>query len=48
MQSARTAECDAMIGAFDSASDCIIDSFDGCEMSIMIPSLFISAIDLLA
>ncbi len=39
----RTAECEAMIGAFVSCSVCIIVSFDGCETSIMIPSRFISA-----
>ena len=33
-----------MIGAFVSASVCIIDSFDGCETSIMMPTRFISAI----
>ena len=33
-----------MIGAFVSCSVCIIDSFEGCETSIMMPSRFISAI----
>jgi hypothetical protein len=32
-----------MIGAFVSASVCIIDSFEGCEMSIMIPTRLSSA-----
>ena len=44
LQSARAAECEAMIGAFDSAIACIIDAFDGCETSIMMPTRFISAI----
>ena len=33
-----------MIGAFDSATACIIEPFDGCETSTMMPHLFISAI----
>ena len=41
--SARTAECEAMIGAFDSATACIIEAFDGCETSTMMPTLFSSA-----
>ena len=40
----RTAECDAMIGAFDRATVCIIDAFDGCETSTIMPRRFISAI----
>ena len=42
--SARTDECDAMTGAFERPIICIIDPFDGCETSTMIPHLFISAI----
>ena len=42
LQSARQLECDAMMGALDRAIACIIDSFDGCETSIMIPTRFIS------
>ena len=44
LHSARTPECDAMMGAFDSATVCSIDAFDGCDTSIIIPSRFISAI----
>ena len=43
LQSARAAEWDAMIGALDSAAVCIIDSFDACETSTMMPRRFISA-----
>ena len=42
--SARIAECDAMIGALVSCKVCIIDSFEGCDTSIMMPTWFISAI----
>ena len=38
------AECEAMTGAFDSAAACIIDAFDGCETSTIMPTRFISAI----
>ena len=31
-----------MIGAFDSATVCSIDCFEGCETSTMMPSRFIS------
>ena len=40
----RAAECEAMIGAFESATACIIDPFDGWETSTITPHLFISAI----
>ena len=33
-----------MIGAFDRVAACIIDPFDGCETSTIIPRRFISAI----
>ena len=42
--SARAAEWDATTGARVSSSVCMIDGLDGCEMSIMMPSRFISAI----
>ena len=32
-----------MIGALEICSACIIDCFDGCETSIMMPTRFISA-----
>ena len=35
-----------MIGALESATVCIIDCFDGCETSTMMPSRFISAMAL--
>ena len=38
----RMPEWDAMTGAFDRPIACIIDPFDGCETSTMIPHLFIS------
>ena len=44
LASARTAECDAMIGALLSSAAFSIDPFDGCETSIMMPRRFISAI----
>ena len=36
-----------MIGAFESATACIIDSLEGCETSIMMPTRFISAMTFL-
>jgi hypothetical protein len=44
LQSALTAECDAMIGAFDSSAAFSIEPFDGCDTSTIMPSRFISAI----
>src|SRR5665213_3277672 len=41
--SARTAECDAMTGALLLAITHMFDSFDGCDMSSMMPHLFASA-----
>ena len=48
LASLRTPECDAMTGAFERPIVCIIDPFDGCETSTMIPHLFISCDDLAA
>ena len=42
LASFRTAECEAMTGAFERPMACIIDPFEGCETSTMIPHLFIS------
>src|SRR4030095_7685817 len=42
LASLRMPECDAMTGAFDRPIACIIDPFDGCETSTMMPHRFIS------
>ncbi len=48
LHSARAPEWEAMIGALDSAALCIIDCFDACEMSTMMPKRFISAMTCVA
>ena len=42
--SARTPECEAITGAFDSRMASMFAPFEGCERSTIIPRRFISAI----